>query len=149
MASASAFPLAPWAYNGTDTTTGVQLFPFSSANSLPALVVWLILATNPSLAQTLTSADPTVAAVKKGLIVQISTAVNLTAVCVTTILNQFVSGTNSGADAATVSDAFGTVSDSFHSIGGPGYYPPDECPYLHDILTLAGGLNNFTPTTVA
>jgi hypothetical protein len=145
MATTPVFPLAPWAYSGTDNTVGVQQFPFSSGNSLPGLVVWLILATNPALAEALTSQDPAGAAVRKGTIAQISLAVNLSTGCVTTILNQFVSGTKSGTNANDVSAAFATVTDSFHSLGGPANYPPDECPYLHNILGLANGLNNFTP----
>jgi hypothetical protein len=145
MATSPAFPLAKWAYSGTDDTIGVEQFPFSSGNSLPALVVWLILSTNPSLANTLAS-DP---AGQQKTIAQISGAVNLTTGCVTAILKQFVSGTKSGTSAADVSDAFATIGESFHSIGAPNDYPPDECPYLIDILALANSLNGFTPSAVS
>jgi hypothetical protein len=145
MAAAPVFPLAQWAYSGTDDTVGVKLFPLSSGNSLPALVVWLILTTNPSLANALTSSDEDDQAARTTAIAEISGTVNLTPACVASILNQFVSGTKSGTSAEDVSAAFTTVTDSFHSLGGPGEYPPDECPYLGDILSLANAVKNFTP----
>ena len=140
MNAQNTFPLSPWAYTGTDDTDGVQCYPFTSGNSLPALVVWLILTTNTqSAANIIKDADS---------LKQIANSVNLTTTCVSAILSQFSSATETVA-AGDVTDAFETVGDSFHLIGGPGGYPPDECPYLSDILTLASSLKNVVPQSAA
>lgn len=134
----TAATVAPWAYIGTDSTPGVDLYPFTSFNSPPALVVWLILTTNTALA----SEAPT----KPSIVKQIADAVNLTEPCVAKILAQFSSATENEENPAIVTQAFLTAIDSFHSIGdNPIDYPPDECPYLADILTLATPLKTFKP----
>jgi hypothetical protein len=137
--------IPPWAYEGTDLTPEVKLYPFTTANSLPALIVWLILATNSDDAANLVSSP--------AAITEIATAVNLTETCVKSILSKYAQDVvPNGVDtpvgtAAEVGKAFQLVIASFHEISNnPATYPPPDCPHYIDVLKLANGLQDFTPS---
>jgi hypothetical protein len=140
----TASTIPAWAYKGTDSTPGVQLYPFTTGNSLPALIVWLILTTNGNDASTLVT--------NSAAVTQIAQAVNLTEPCVEFILakyNQDVLPNGVGVptgSAAEVSAAFQLVIASFHELGVPASYPPTDCPHYTDILKLADSLEDFTPS---
>jgi hypothetical protein len=124
----TAAPPAAFAYADTDNPS-VNEYAMTSANALPALVVWLFLVTNPDfLNQVGTPTFP---------IADIAKATNLTPAGVNYVLSAYT--------RSPVKPSFMDVANQFQTLSL--LYRPTNCPKsFDDILGLAGPAATIDPS---
>ena len=110
----SANPIPPFAYGKVPPA-----FPMTDGNSLPGLVVWLFLVTNPDFLYTLDAPNGDQSLVP---VDQIAAATNLTQEAVNAILDKYrkrVKGTT---------NHFMAVAETFQQLAQDNGYPIGNCP---------------------